>query len=318
MDGFKKDEDEAYVLLANGTGNYTDFTPLAGWPATVYIDGGKDEGEDEDGGNGTLTGNGSGITVGAAKTLGLLNFTFSNIPFTVASGGKLALEYGAVIRDYRGNATAGVTVNGGTLEMYDGSAITNNKNGSVEAVNYGGGVYMYQNSTFTMYGGEISGNTAADGGGGVYMQQNSTFTMNGGEISDNSAGSGGGVLLWYGDTFNMNGGEISWNTATDGGGVALLNGGTANMSGGIIKNNTAANGGGVWIGSNVPTTPFNMTGGEITGNEATGDNGIGGVYGTINEGDPLIGEGTKPDNRGWIHGNTKTDGTPSNLSDGDE
>jgi hypothetical protein len=56
---------------------------------------------------------------------------------------------------------------------------------------------VYVSETFTMTGGDISGNTAKNGGGvyvGGYYQGNGTFTMSGGTIGGNSAGeSGGGV-----------------------------------------------------------------------------------------------------------------------------
>jgi hypothetical protein len=294
MDGYKKNANEAYVLLAANADTHTvsslasDKWPSA-WPATVVIDG-----------------NGSGITVGSGVTLPLQNITFKNLPFTVAGGGTLKLNNGAVIRDYRGNATTGVTVTGGTLEMNAGSVITNNSNGGRQGGggDEGGGVRI-NGGAFTMNGGEISGNSAGPGGG-VYMNANSTFTMyEGAIITRNSASGAGGGVRMDGGTFTMSGGEISWNTATDGGGVALRNGGTANMSGGSINNNTANNGGGVWIGSGVSAI-FNMTGGEITGNKANESGG--GVVGTITGGDPWIGSnkesGSGP---GWIYGNTPSD-----------
>ena len=66
--------------------------------------------------------------------------------------------------------------------------------------NEGRGIYV--NSIFTMYGGEISGNTIATStsvdGGGVYVNYGS-FTMHGGSITNNKApeisGSGGGVYV---------------------------------------------------------------------------------------------------------------------------
>jgi hypothetical protein len=324
----EKAETSKSYTLPSGAETYTPALTLtrANSPASVTIDGGGR----------VITGNGSGITIGEGVTLTLRNITFSNIPFTVAGGGTLVLNNGAFIQD---NMTTGVTVNG-TLEMNAGSVITNNSNSSSNRGSAGGGVSInggmftmnggeisgnsagsgggvqLDSGTFTMSGGEISGNSASGYGGGVYMHQNSKFTMyEGAIITRNSASvAGGGVLLLFASvTFDMNGGEISGNTADNGGGVALRNGGTTNMSGGSIKNNTAGNGGGVWIG-NYETT-FKMTGGEITGNKS---GGTGGVYGTINEGDPTIGGTTAPASGGWIHGNTKTDGTPSNLSDGDE
>jgi len=86
--------------------------------------------------------------------------------------------------------------------------------------------------TFTLYSGEISGNT---GSGGV--SNSGIFIMSGGKITNNSCWtSGGGVQ--NGGTFTMSGGVITGNRATNsGGGVA--NHGTFNWTGGEIFDNTA-------------------------------------------------------------------------------
>ena len=85
----------------------------------------------------------------------------------------------------------------------------------------GGGIYVDDNASVTMNGGEISGNNVTENGGGVYIKDGGTFTMNGGEITENSTGhSGGGVFVnngydgWDHAQFNMNGGTISNNTAS--------------------------------------------------------------------------------------------------------
>ena len=75
--------------------------------------------------------------------------------------------------------------------------------------------------------------------------RDSTFTMNGGEISGNSANKGGGMCV-YGGTFTMFGGTISGNVAASnyqehqckGGGV-YLNGGMFTISGSpVVSGNT--------------------------------------------------------------------------------
>ena len=65
--------------------------------------------------------------------------------------------------------------------MEDGAIIRNNTNRNYEV---GGGIPIGNSSTFTMNGGEISGN-AANGGGGVAII-GSTMVMNNGTISNNS------------------------------------------------------------------------------------------------------------------------------------
>jgi hypothetical protein len=166
--------------------------------------------------------------------------------------------------------------NYGALVMKAGAKIIDNKRGSGSSV-YGGGVYIGSYSSFTMTGGEISGNTARDGGG-VYIGVNSSFTMTGGEIHHNTAtGNGGGVYssTWYAYPFRMSNGEIRDNTAASGGGVYLYDiglGGTApnfEMSGGEIKGNTASGGtggGGVYFSAGSPfNSMFTKTGGAIYG-----------------------------------------------------
>ena len=106
------------------------------------------------------------------------------------------------------------------------------KEGSV-----GRGIYV--NSSFTMYGGEISGNTAdapstfnKGYGGGVYVYDGCSFTMNGGKITSNTAGFyGGGVYLSRKSNFTMNGGSITGNSAQmSGGGVELCGGNSGDDS----------------------------------------------------------------------------------------
>lgn len=137
--------------------------------------------------------------------------------------------------------------------MYNG-CITGNK------TTHGAGVFLYSNTTFTMYGGSITENecnsdTYLPCGGGVYAFTNATFTMYGGDITKNKADYGGGVST-SGDTanFTMYGGSITGNhTAGSGGGVnvnagTITVGGNVNISGNwqgnensSISNNNANN-----------------------------------------------------------------------------
>ena len=82
---------------------------------------------------------------------------------------------------------------------------------------------MYNNGTFNMYGGNITGNEAKNFtsnsenvgiGGGVCMEKNSTFNMYAGTISNNTGEYGGGVYSYDGSVFNMSGGTIENNEAT--------------------------------------------------------------------------------------------------------
>ncbi len=174
--------------------------------------------------------------------------------------------------------------------MESGSSITGNT--STKAT-HGGGVY--NEGTFTMNGGTISGNLAritgsgtnqiGGDGGGVYNK--GTFTMNNGTISTNKAMSGGaGVYNELNYTFSMYGGSISGNGVQSGSnivfaGAGVMNRGTFDMYNGTISGNESTYyGGGVY---NVVGT-FTMYDGTISGNSAatsstaTATDGGGGVF----------------------------------------
>ena len=142
----------------------------------------------------------------------------------------------------------------------------------------GTGVYLDPDGTFTMYGGSISGNSAAEKGGGVYMTR-STFRMLGGSVSGNKAKYGGGVYVYSG-AFTLSGGTVSGNSSDeDGAGVYTT--GTFNMTGGSVSGNfttdTAVTGYATKRGGGVYAADvFNMSGGTISGNKAAEYGG--GVY----------------------------------------
>ncbi|MCL2223529.1 MAG: hypothetical protein FWB96_01020 [Defluviitaleaceae bacterium] len=146
----------------------------------------------------------------------------------------------------------------------------------------GGGVLVQAGGRFTMYGGKISGNTAAPFGGGVEVSGNhASFIMHGGTISGNHAPYGGGVRITGGNsTFNMYGGAITGNTSRFGGGAEVRGTGgnfgvpvnaAFNMHGGTISDNTAEiQGGGIIIANAI----FNMYDGEINFNSAHEAGGV--------------------------------------------
>lgn len=196
----------------------------------------------------------------------------------------------------------------------------------------GTGVYLDPDGTFTMYGGSISGNSAAEKGGGVYMTR-STFRMLGGSVSGNKAKYGGGVYVYSGaftlsggtvsgnssdedgagvytaGTFNMTGGSVSGNFTTDaavtgyatkrGGGVYAAD--VFNMSGGTISDNTAAEyGGGVYV---ILSAACTITGGTISGNTSGNSKG-----GGVCAGNKLTVSGAP-----CITGNLGKDGAANNV-----
>jgi hypothetical protein len=308
----------ASYTLPSGSETYTAaITPLttANSPASVTIDGGGR----------AVTGNANTFKVGSGVTLTLKNITFKTVPLSVAAGGTLVLDTGAIVRE---NAGDGITLSGGILEMNTGAVVRENRSGvnvdggtlemsgsALITANNFSGVMLGTNGSLTMNGGTISSNYGWVGGG-VCMGDNSAFTMNGGVIANNTSEHyGGGIMMsGGGSVFNMTSGEISGNKAMgygNGGGIYILAGRNAafTMSGGVIRNNEGTyQGGGMFInGGNT----FTMTGGEITGNISSGvgggvwiDRDVLGANGKI-IGDPSI--GSKVSGKGSIYGNTPTD-----------
>ena len=190
-------------------------------------------------GNVTLCLNGHSITCNAGAD------TSNPVPvITVSETGCFTLTNCQTYwGDYKITHTEGKygcgVYNEGTFNMYGGN-ITGNM-----AINYAG---VYNEGIFNLYGGKISDNksvgnessTFNDGeGGGVYngdlltVDTTAAFTMYGGTISGNTAGYGGGV--YNKGTFELSGGTISGNSAAQGGGVYSWGRGTTfTMSGGVI------------------------------------------------------------------------------------
>lgn len=135
--------------------------------------------------------------------------------------------------------------------MYNG-CITGNKTTN------GAGVFLYSNTTFTMYGGSITENecnsdTHLPCGGGVYVHNGATFTMYGGDITKNQADYGGGVST-SGDTANfiMYGGSITENHANKSGGGIYSTSNNISIYGGGVTNNSVTktgNAGGIYVSS---------------------------------------------------------------------
>lgn len=186
---------------------------------------------------------------------------------------------------------SGITVgNGKTFTLCDcaGSGkITHGTDNNGDK--YDGRGVDVSNGTFNMYGGSITDNKAFDGVG-VGMKRG-TFNMYGGNITENKTGTSkstkrkgtdGGVSVGEHSIFNMYAGTISDNEGANGGGVGISKG-TFNMSGGTIENNGATGdeynrdssgyGGGVCIYV-TENSMFNMSGGIIKNNRAAYGGGV--------------------------------------------
>ena len=217
-----------------------------------------------------------------------------------ANGGTIVLNRGAILQNNKAaQFGSGILANNSVnITMEDGAIIRNNTNSNYEL---GGGILLGNGSTFTMNGGEISGNTA-NGGGGVAII-GSTMVMNGGTISNNStyqtsgqgsygagvyvadyANASGGDILFKPKpaSFEMNGGKITGNKALDyGGGVLTFPQQgekiTININkNGEISENQVTKGSGGAIAAFYGVTELNINGGTLTKNSAK--NYGGGVF----------------------------------------
>ena len=208
-----------------------------------------------------------------------------------ANGGTIVLNSGAILQNNKAaQFGSGILANNRVnITMEDGAIIRNNTNSNYEL---GGGILIGNSSTFTMNGGEISGNTA-NGGGGVAII-GSTMVMNDGTISNNStyrtsgqgsygagvyvadyANASGGDTLFTATpaSFEMNGGSICDNTALDyGGGVLTFPQQskkiTININNGEISGNKVTKGSGGAVAAFFGVTELNIKGGTLTGNSA--------------------------------------------------
>ena len=239
-----------------------------------------------------------------------------------ANGGTIVLNSGAILQNNKAaQFGSGILANNRVnITMEDGAIIRNNTNSNYEL---GGGILIGNSSTFTMNGGEISGNTA-NGGGGVAVI-GSTMVMHGGTISNNStyktSGQGSyGAGVYVADyaktsgspvftaapaSFEMNGGSICDNNALDyGGGVLTFpqqgKKVTVNINGGTISGNRVTNGSGGAVAAFFGLTELNIKDGTLTKNNVL--NFGGGVFlydatnvtisgGTISENKALRGGG---------------------------
>ena len=130
-----------------------------------------------------------------------------------------------------------------TIMVNDGADFTltdcGQKSGTIThgSGNKGPGVMVNSGGSFTMYGGTICGNTAADSGSGVIVNNGSSFTMYGGSITGNNTigdVSCGGVYVASNGTFTVSGvAEIQgkWRNGTLQDGVYEQGSGTASNVG---------------------------------------------------------------------------------------
>jgi hypothetical protein len=241
------------VYVEGGTFTMQDNALVSG--NTSYYDPGAPRTADGDGGgvcvyggtftmqnNASVSGNTSGAIGGGVSV-------DKNSTFTIQ-------DNASVSSNTAGNAGAGVAVANGSIFYMEGGKVSNNKgnDGAIGVFDGTCGVYITDNSTFTMQGNATIYNNSC--GGVNILGRGCTFTMQGNaSVSGNSAATmyymfyGGGVYFDSdGGTFTMrSNASVSGNSAGEGGGV-YLGAGTFTMNSGTISSNTASSkGGGVWV-----------------------------------------------------------------------
>ena len=255
----------------------------------------------------SVTGSETWTPIDGKESVTLESFpTYTGALVKVPNNASLTLQ-NVIIDGKKITRSSPLVENNGTLNIENGAVLTGGVNTVIYGPNNGQGIdggAVYNKGTLNMTGGAITDNTARTGAG-VFSK--GTFNLSGGEISDNtgyggrfaysyggtskinSAPAGGGVFLAGSSTMNMSGGTIANNTSSVGGGISLGNetnaytsygGPKFTMTGGSIESNSAGQGGGIFVQRQCEAT---ITGGSITGNEATGSfsvaTGISFLYG---------------------------------------
>lgn len=199
----------------------------------------------------------------------------NNINGLVISGGEISYNTTKGVG-------AGIYASNVNNILVDGdSKILNNTAGSS-----GGGIYVFNVNSVNINSGDISQNISEkSNGGGIYLSGNGTtpiFNISGGRISGNKANIGGGLYIQKTPNVNLTGGEIISNTSNNkGGGISVSEVNDITIDGCKVLNNKAVlYGGGMCIdGQN---TRLTVLSGEITDNEVSGENSIGGGIYTPN------------------------------------
>ena len=164
----------------------------------IIIDGGRQSESSKTNNNGgaplVFVDNGAMLTMNAGAIL--QNNTAPNGGGVLVGNGSTFTMNGGKISGNTANIGGGVFMRHGGIFYMNGGTISGNS-----AQDFGGGVFVNDAGRFTMNDGEISNNTANVVGGGVNVW-GGVFTMTGGAICDNTAADGGCVFVYDGAEFN--------------------------------------------------------------------------------------------------------------------
>ena len=209
-----------------------------------------------------------------------------NITNCTLKGNEAVSDGGAIYAQKEGSTASTVTISGGTI----GGTGTDEKNKVTGKWHFGGGIFVDDGCTLTLYSVRIIGNEAWRAGG--VRANRSTVNMTNCTIKNNKTtgndDSGGGGVYTFMGKLTMTGCTITGNEAATNGGGLNVEGTTTNITNCTFTGNTAKNGGGIYT-KKEEGTPASVTisGGTIGGtgstdaNKATGtdsDEGGGGIY----------------------------------------
>lgn len=188
----------------------------------------------------------------------------------------LSIHGGNIVGNTTTESGGGINF-GDSVGVLDGGNIIGNY-----AAKSGGGIALHgpyncacEAPAFTMYSGNIIGNTCGDYGAGIFCNHNFKTVINGGVIRGNKSPKyGGGIYSSTRRGFTVNGGTqtvIEYNQAQLGGGIYTNSSSEFILNDCIIRNNKAVNGGGLYAGK---TGTINNC--DINNNVASGNRGGGG------------------------------------------
>ena len=203
----------------------------------------------------------------------------ADVPNT--TGGAFNMYGGTIKNNTAKNGGAFFSTTGGNIKM-TGGTISGNKATQNDNNAGGGAIYMRGNGKIDISGSaQITGNSSSLDGGAILMGWGEINISGSVKINNNTASRWGGAICLRQDsnqstTLYMRGGEISGNKAAqEGGAVHVLDKDCQFfLYDGKITGNTSGDGGAIYL--NQEPSVLNMTGGEISGNTATGNGG--GVY----------------------------------------
>jgi parallel beta-helix repeat protein len=210
------------------------------------------------------------------------------------------------------------STNGGGIYCTSSSPIIiNNLIDSNEVVNYGGGIWCYNNSNPTIRGNIIRVNSAGlsspAGGGGIFCQYSSPI-IDSNIISYNQALAGGGIYCKYNSPAIITNNEVSYNTGSNcGGGIHCNHGANPLIMNNLVKYNHGELAGG-GITCHDYSSP-EIRGNFILYNETNLFDGYGGGFDVYEESSPHIVKNIIAYNKGYFGGGINSEDTSNPVID---